>query len=211
MANTNLIYVNQMNIEIQVSHTTIKTEPGGVSWNAPCDNANIPLAKRLNYFEADASKVNASISHLLTNCYPLANNGQTSNVGLATMNQLCKNGGAVTTRTAGTYLTVAHEIGYAFVVVGLFRSHFRPFFLHYCSSTYMHERGYSVIHFDPHSSNFSQLNFILSRHNFGALHTFEEGEGTTGGIMDYQGNNNYQGTIQVHVRLLCCPLVGLSI
>jgi hypothetical protein len=149
MANTNLIYVNQMNIEIQVSHTTIKTDPGGVSWNAPCDNANIPLAKRLNYFEADASKVNASISHLLTNCYPLANNGQTSNVGLATMNQLCKNGGAVTTRTAGTYLTVAHEIGYAFVIFGLFRSNFGPFILHYCISIHMHEMVYSVIHFDP--------------------------------------------------------------
>jgi hypothetical protein len=33
-------------------------------------------------------------------------------------------------------------------------------------------------------------------HNFGAQHTFQEGQGTTGGIMDY-GDGKYQGIYQV--------------
>ena len=58
-------------------------------------------------------------------------------------------------------------------------------------------------------ASFSYLVFFHELgHAFGALHTFENGIGTTGGIMDY-GNGIYNGVIQFHPlnKITICPFL----
>lgn len=143
---SNRIYLDQVNVFLQVGDTVIQTGSGGESWNQE-PNCGLDISSALGQFRTwrtNQGDDGNGLWHLMTNCYP-----PPGTVGIAYVGVLCslRSGVGVSTFSSSTWKTVAHEIG----------------------------------------------------HNFGASHSFEEGQGRTGGIMDY-GNGYLNGEYQFNSK-----------
>eukprot|EP00457_Paulinella_chromatophora_P000175 gb/GEZN01000175.1/.p1 GENE.gb/GEZN01000175.1/~~gb/GEZN01000175.1/.p1 ORF type:complete len:1996 (-),score=145.76 gb/GEZN01000175.1/:103-6012(-) len=122
------------------------TDASGPSWNMapPCSSTIDEQNSRFSVWRKNERLNKAAIWKLQTDCW-----GLSTVVGLAYVGRLCRDARSVgvTTYTASTWLTFAHEVG----------------------------------------------------HLFGAVHSFQLGKGTTGGIMDY-GNGQLDGEYQFYTQ-----------
>eukprot|EP00736_Rhodelphis_marinus_P001090 Rmarinus@m.12872 len=142
LADSNIIYYNQVGIFLRMGQVELYTSDGGVNWNTPCpDSINTQLD---NFRDWSKPSGDEGLWHLMTNCWP-----PPGTVGLAWVGTLCSKsyGTGVSSVTGDTWTVVAHEIG----------------------------------------------------HNYGAGHSFEEGQGSTGGIMDY-GDGKLDGEYQFNSK-----------
>ncbi|GMH72250.1 hypothetical protein TrST_g2227 [Triparma strigata] len=166
VADTNTIYVYQMNIFLQVDELYIKTTAGGENWNTAASetagNCNMGIDPKLDELRfwsksGGARPSDRGLWHLLTPCYP------SGTVGLAYVGALCSG-------------SSGYNTGVSAIAIGS----------SCCSdwTTFAHEVG----------------------HNFGGSHSFEEGQGSTGGIMDYGDgllNNIYQFNSKYRKSEIC--------
>jgi hypothetical protein len=143
VADSNSIYVFQLNIFLQVAQFYMKTASGGEAWNNAASDTGGTCSQTIES-KLDAMRAwstpgggrpnERGLWHLLTPCF------YSGTVGLAYVGVLCSTSGGYNTGVSG------HALGNC------------------CSDwgTFAHEVG----------------------HNFGGGHSFEDGKGSTGGIMD---------------------------
>jgi len=150
ISESNLIYENQMNIELKIDDLRIVEDEGDTtpSWGKGCPTTAHPKSAygKLYGMRDWAERPYTAAYHLITGC--TAGNGGVA--GVAYMNRLCgshgvSNVGVNVHTTSGfkTWRIYAHELG----------------------------------------------------HNFNGAHSFENGQGSTGGIMDY-GDGTLDGIFQ---------------
>eukprot|EP00457_Paulinella_chromatophora_P000440 gb/GEZN01000440.1/.p1 GENE.gb/GEZN01000440.1/~~gb/GEZN01000440.1/.p1 ORF type:complete len:1265 (+),score=120.97 gb/GEZN01000440.1/:56-3850(+) len=147
IANSNVIYSTQLNINLKLAGMFFQQTGGGPSWNggSSCSmTINQQLDNLVTWVRNGQPPSDQGIWHVIDDCP-----SPTGTIGLAWGGTICNKGynTGVNLYTSSTWRTVAHEMG----------------------------------------------------HNFGASHSFQEGQGRTGGIMDY-GDGKLNGEYQFNTK-----------